>query len=67
MQLKHKEENLGVYVYGNKITYECRKKYKLIGNDTIRCQESGQWSNTLGKCVSKFSCLIYLEANSGNI
>ncbi|CAH0560178.1 unnamed protein product [Brassicogethes aeneus] len=63
MQLKYKEEDKAIYEYGNKITFGCKKGYKLVGNDTIRCQEDTTWSTNLGEC----QILVSIAVNSLNL
>ena len=39
------------YMEGNISTFICNPGYELVGNETLTCQDDGQWSPLLPVCV----------------
>ncbi|XP_070824070.1 C4b-binding protein alpha chain-like isoform X4 [Chaetodon trifascialis] len=40
------------YRYNDKVTYQCKSRFSMIGEPTQTCEQSGQWSPGLPKCKS---------------
>uniref|UniRef100_G1P1I2 Complement C3d receptor 2 n=1 Tax=Myotis lucifugus TaxID=59463 RepID=G1P1I2_MYOLU len=46
----HTAENVGLFVPGLSVTYSCEPGYLLVGETTIRCLSSGDWSAVIPRC-----------------
>ncbi|XP_014388054.1 PREDICTED: complement receptor type 2 isoform X2 [Myotis brandtii] len=46
----HTAENVGLFVPGLSVTYSCEPGYLLVGETTIRCLSSGDWSAVIPQC-----------------
>nr|KAF6315936.1 complement C3d receptor 2 [Pipistrellus kuhlii] len=46
----HTAEGVGLFVPGLSVTYSCEPGYLLVGEKTIRCLSSGDWSAVIPQC-----------------
>ncbi|KAK1329358.1 hypothetical protein QTO34_011542 [Cnephaeus nilssonii] len=46
----HTAENVGLFVPGLSVTYSCEPGYLLVGEKTIHCLSSGNWSAVTPQC-----------------
>ncbi|XP_070252782.1 complement receptor type 2-like [Myotis yumanensis] len=46
----HTAENVGLFVPGLSVTYSCEPGYLLVGEKTIHCLSSGDWSAVIPRC-----------------
>ncbi|XP_045693611.1 complement receptor type 2 isoform X3 [Phyllostomus hastatus] len=46
----HTGNNVGPFVPGSSVNYHCEPGYLLVGEKTIRCLSSGDWSAVFPKC-----------------
>ncbi|XP_045041906.2 complement receptor type 2 isoform X2 [Desmodus rotundus] len=46
----HTGNNVGPFVPGLSVNYRCEPGYLLVGDETIRCLSSGDWSAAIPKC-----------------
>ncbi|XP_016076071.1 PREDICTED: complement receptor type 1 [Miniopterus natalensis] len=46
----HTGQDVGPFVPGFSVTYSCEPGYLLVGERTIRCLSSGNWSAVIPKC-----------------
>ncbi|XP_015412842.1 PREDICTED: complement receptor type 2-like, partial [Myotis davidii] len=46
----HTAENVSLFVPGLSVTYTCEPGYLLVGETTIRCLSSGDWSAVIPRC-----------------
>lgn len=46
----HTGENAGPIASGSSVTYSCEPGYLLVGDKTIDCLSSGEWSADTPKC-----------------
>uniref|UniRef100_A0A3Q1FV28 E-selectin n=1 Tax=Acanthochromis polyacanthus TaxID=80966 RepID=A0A3Q1FV28_9TELE len=47
----------GLHSYNSTCEFRCDEGYKLIGEDQIRCNHSGQWTASIPVCTGKVSFL----------
>ncbi|KAM4044940.1 sushi, von Willebrand factor type A, EGF and pentraxin domain-containing protein 1-like [Anomaloglossus baeobatrachus] len=41
----------GPYYFNSAVRFSCRSQYKLIGSDTVKCNDNNKWEPELPKCV----------------
>ncbi|NXU54722.1 CR2 protein, partial [Turnix velox] len=46
----HSEQSLSRFPRGLTVYYSCRDGFELVGNVSISCLETGQWSRPLPRC-----------------
>ncbi|XP_077151307.1 sushi, von Willebrand factor type A, EGF and pentraxin domain-containing protein 1-like [Ranitomeya variabilis] len=42
---------VGPYSINSVVRFRCKKQYKLIGSDTVKCNQSSKWDPELPKCL----------------
>ena len=43
---------------GKDVTFRCSQGYDLIGLQSIRCLQTGQWSGSVPQCKSKLNEIV---------
>ncbi|KAM4044942.1 complement receptor type 1-like isoform 2-T2 [Anomaloglossus baeobatrachus] len=43
--------NIGSYSINTVVKFRCKKQYKLIGSDTVKCNQSSKWEPELPMCL----------------
>ena len=51
--------SLNAVTEGGVASFVCQEGFILKGNETLTCEQSGQWSGDVPKCISE-----YTQANS---
>ena len=49
------------FTYNEVLRFDCDPRYKLVGSNYRRCQESGLWSGVTPSCVRKCPLRYYLH------